>query len=103
MGTRGVVGSCCAESPRIVPVAIMDIDTYLQQNPSGSGGVVRIANIFGFFIEGMGDYDDKTGNITLKPGGKAVVGRLMKFTGYSNGSTKLHETASWSKIIVLVR
>jgi Flp pilus assembly protein TadG len=103
LGTPGVVGSCCAESPRIVPVAIMDVNTYLQQNPTGSGGVVRIVNIFGFFIEGMGDYNENTGAITLKPGGKAVVGRLMKVPGFSNGSTKLHETASWSKIIVLVR
>jgi Flp pilus assembly protein TadG len=102
-GTYGVVDSCCSESPRIVPVAIMDVDTYLSQNPTGSGGVVRIVNIFGFFIEGMGDYDEDTGDITLKPGGKAVVGRLMKFSGFSAGSTKLHETASWSKIIVLVR
>jgi hypothetical protein len=99
----GVVNSAFAESPRIVPVAVFDIDTYLAQNPTGSGGVVRLVNIFGFFIEGMGDFDDKTGEIQLSNGGKAVVGRLMKFAGSGGGSVTLHETASFSKIIVLVR
>jgi hypothetical protein len=99
----GVVGSDFAESPRIVPVAVFDIDNYLAMNPSGSGGVVRIVNIFGFFIEGMGDYNDATGEMELKNGGKAVIGRLMKFSGSGNGSVTLHETASFSKIIVLVR
>lgn len=99
----GVIGSAFAESPRIVPVAVFDIDNYLAMNPTGSGGVVRIVNIFGFFIEGMGDYNDATGEMELKNGGKAVIGRLMKFAGSGNGSVTLHETASFSKIIVLVR
>ena len=102
-GTPGVVDSCCSASPRIVPVAIADIDQYLAQNPTGSGGVVRIVNIFGFFIEGMGDFDDKTGEMEIKKGGKAVIGRLMKFAGSGSGKVTLHNSASYTKIIVLVR
>jgi hypothetical protein len=100
----GVIDSAFAESPRIVPVAIFDIDDYLSKKPKGAGGVARIVNIFGFFIEGMGDFDEKTGAITLKPkGGKAVVGRLMKISGSKGGTVQLSETASFSRIIVLVR
>ena len=102
-GTEGVVDSAFSASPRIVPVAIADVDGYLALNPSGSGGVVRIVNIFGFFIEGMGDYNDKTGDMELKNGGKAVIGRLMKFAGSGSGKINLHNSATYSKIIVLVR
>ena len=33
---------------------------YLSQDPNGSNGVVRLVNIYGFFIEGMGDVDEPT-------------------------------------------
>jgi len=90
-------------SPRVVPVGVMDIDWYLRQDPTGNNGVLRMVNIFGFFIEGMGDFDDKTGNITLKKSGKAVIGRIMKFSGSGSGKVTLNEKSSFAKIIVLVR
>jgi len=102
-GTPGVIDSDFAASPRIVPVTLFDIDKYFAQNPSGSGGVVRAVNLFGFFIEGMGDFDDKTGDITLKNGGKAVIGRIMKFSGSGSGKVTLNNKSSFAKIIVLVR
>jgi Flp pilus assembly protein TadG len=95
--------SCCSTSPRIVPVAIVDVNKFFEQDPSGGGGVVRIVNMFGFFIEGMGDFNKTTGAITLNKNGDAVIGRLMKFSGSGSGKVKLNEAASWSKIIVLVR
>ena len=39
----------------------MDIDDFLSQDPSGANGVLRMVNIYGFFIEGMGDVDETTG------------------------------------------
>lgn len=106
-GTVGVIDSCCSPSPRIVPVAIVDVEHYASQVRAGNNNpqVVRIANIFGFFIEGIGTFDEKTGEISITGKGKedAVVGRLMKFSGSGRGSVNLNETASWSKMIVLVR
>ena len=99
----GVINSAFPESPRIVPVAILDIDKYLAQNPTGSGGVISVVNMFGFFIEGMGDYNDKDGSIEIKNGGKAVIGRLVKISASGRGTTKLHDASAFSKIIVLVR
>jgi Flp pilus assembly protein TadG len=102
-GQPGVVDSCCPASPRIVPVAVFDPQNYLSTNPTGGTGIIRIVNIFGFFIEGMGKYDDKDGSIKLEKNGKHVIGRLMKFSGSGSRNVKLNEKAAWSKIIVLVR
>ena len=91
-------------SPRIVPVGLLDIDTYLSINPSGSGGIVRLVNIFGFFIEGMGDVDPKTGAITVPvKNGKSVIGRLINIPGMYSGSSNINPNASFLQTIILVR
>lgn len=106
-GKGGVAGSCCSPSPRIVPIAVMDIDAYLRADPSGSGGIVKIVNIFGFFIEGMGDYD-RNGNLIfdpsspMNPRNKVLVGRLMTMPGLTAGNT-VSENASFLRTILLVR
>jgi predicted aconitase with swiveling domain len=60
-------------------------------------------NIYGFFIEGMGDVDPDTGAMTLDPSGNAVVGRLMTVPGSSRGSSTLPISASFLRTIILVR
>ena len=52
---------------------MIDIDHFLAADPSGANGVLRIVNIYGFFIEGMGDVDVNTGAMTLNTGGSAVI------------------------------
>jgi Flp pilus assembly protein TadG len=107
-GKGGVVNSDFDPSPRIVPVAVMDIDQYLAPDPSGSGGVVKIVNIFGFFIEGMGDIDS-SGNIIFDPSNplssrnKVVVGRLMTIPGVPISRSPITSTSSFLRTIVLVR
>ena len=54
-------------SPRVVPIGVMDIDSYLSLDPTGDNGVLRMVNIYGFFIEGMGNVDRNTGAITMAP------------------------------------
>jgi predicted aconitase with swiveling domain len=86
----------------------MDIDRYLAVDPSGSGGVVKIVNILGFFIEGMGDVD-RNGNIIFDPNnpmpqnGQAVIGRLMTMPGMALGNGNIDEDASFLMNIILVR
>jgi Flp pilus assembly protein TadG len=108
-GAGGITSSCCTPSPRIVPIAVMDIDQYLASDPSGSGGVLRIVNIFGFFIEGMGDVNPD-GTIDFDPNNpfsnqnKVVVGRIMTIPGLSlAGQTPIAPTASFLQTILLVR
>ncbi len=92
---------CVVTSARIVPIGVMDIDWYLAQNPTGSNGVLKMVNIFGFFIEGMGDVD-KNGNITCcSNGGKNVIGRIMTIP--ASGSSVLDPSASFLRTVLLVR
>jgi Flp pilus assembly protein TadG len=95
-----VQGSCapgvCADglsyvrSPRIVPVALFDIDYFFQGSPSGKTSVT-ITNIMGFFVEGMG------------PGNKDVIGRLVAIPGVTRGGGSVDETASFLRKVLLVR
>ena len=61
MNGSGIVGSTFSpptSSPRVVAIGVMDVDDYLSRNPTGSNGTVRLVNIYGFFIEGMGNVLD---------------------------------------------
>jgi hypothetical protein len=86
----------------------MDIDRYLAMTPTGSVGVIKIVNILGFFIEGLGDVDSN-GNISFDPAnpmpnnGQAVVGRLMTMPGMALGNGNIDEDASFLMNIILVR
>lgn len=90
-------------SPRVVPVGVMDIDWYLSNDPTGNNGVLRMVNIFGFFIEGMGDVDRTTGAITLKPNGQSVIGRVMTIPATNSGNATLPGNASFLVTVRLVR
>lgn len=105
---RGGVDSPLAPSPRIVPVAVMDIDSFLQRDPSGSTGVAKLVNIFGFFIEGLGDIGP-AGEIIfdssdpMNPRNKVVIGRLVTIPGLTSGRSVISEEASFLNTILLVR
>ena len=107
-GGAGGVSSQYTPSPRIVPVAVMDIGQYMASDPTGSGGVLRLVNIFGFFIEGMGDID-RDGNIIFDPNNplrqnaQTVVGRLVALPGRFTGSSTIDEDAAFLRTITLVR
>ena len=90
-------------SPRVVPVGVMDIDWYLRQDPTGNNGVLRMVNIFGFFIEGMGDVDRNTGAITLAANGQSVIGRVMTIPSTAVGNSTLPGNASFLVTVRLVR
>lgn len=92
-----------ASSPRVVPVGVMDIDWYLSQDPTGNNGVLRMVNIFGFFIEGMGNVDRDTGAITLAANGQSVIGRIMTLPATASGNSTLPGNASFLVTVRLVR
>lgn len=86
-GNQRITGSCapgCAPiSPRVVPITVFDIDEFqwrreggdwssawqtYPSNPCPAGGkCVRVANILGFFVEGMSG-GDVVGYLTSYPG-----------------------------------
>lgn len=91
-------------SPRVVPIGVMDIDWYLQRDPTGNNGVMRMVNIYGFFIEGMGDVDRTTGAISLSPSGQSVIGRIVSLPSMATGGqSTLPQNASFLRTIILVR
>jgi len=100
----GVVGSAfspATSSPRVVPIGVIDINHFLAQDPNGSNGVLKMVNIYGFFVEGMGDIDETTGAMTLRAAGKAVIGRIMTIP--ATGSSSLNNSATFMRSIILVR
>jgi len=100
----GVVGSAfspATSSPRVVPIGVIDINHFLAQDPSGSNGVLKMVNIYGFFVEGMGDINETTGAMTLRAAGKAVIGRIMTIP--ATGSSSLNNSATFMRSIILVR
>jgi hypothetical protein len=92
-----------ASSPRVVPIGVMDIDWYLSQDPTGNNGVLRMVNIFGFFVEGMGNVNQTTGAITLAANGQSVIGRVMTLPAMSAGQSSLPGNASFLVTVRLVR
>jgi hypothetical protein len=103
---QGIVGSSFSpptKSPRVVPIGVMDIDDYLSKDPSGaSSAVVRLVNIYGFFIEGMGNVN-ADGTMTLNPGGKAVIGRLITLPSIGTSTSPVTASASFLRTVILVR
>lgn len=105
-GASGIQNSAFdppTSSPRVVPIGVLDVDNFLFQDPGGANGVLRLVNILGFFVEGMGDVDPNTGAITLNKNGGAVIGRLMTIPGSAKGSSTLPASATYLKTIILVR
>jgi len=105
-GSSGIVGSTFSPptlSPRVVAIGMMDVADYFSRNPTGSNGTVRLVNIYGFFIEGMGEVDPVTGAMSLDPGGKSVIGRLVRLPATGTGSSPIAAAASFLVKIILVR
>ena len=101
----GIVGSTfspATSSPRVVPVGVIDINFFMSQDPNGANGVLKLVNIFGFFIEGMGEVN-ADGSITLANNGKAVVGRIMTIPSLGGGVSNLPTASAFLRQVILVR
>jgi hypothetical protein len=101
----GIVGSSFSpstSSPRVVPIGLIDINDFLAQDPNGANGVLKIVNIYGFFIEGMGVVN-ADGSMTLQNGGKAVIGRIMTVPSIGGGVSSLPASSSFLRKVILVR
>jgi hypothetical protein len=102
----GIINSAFSpgtSSPRVVPIGVMDIDSYLAADPTGSNGIVRLVNIYGFFIEGMGDVQPNGTVTCCSSGGRAVVGRIMTIPSMGVGSSTLPVQSSFLRQVILVR
>jgi hypothetical protein len=112
----GVVDSSGAAdmgSPRIRPIAIIDINHYINEGCSGTTCIAKVANIIGFFVEGMcndvaarGGLDQGGQGIAACPNpNKDVVGRIVTLPGTfaTTGAGTVDNSASFVKVVQLVR
>jgi hypothetical protein len=103
-GLGGIEGGQGWGSPRIRPIVVLDINHYLAQGCSGTTCIGKVANIIGFFVEGM------CKNVTLEDGvvcedpNKDVVGRIVKLPStFFGGAGEVEESAAFLQIVRLVR
>jgi hypothetical protein len=86
-----VMDSAHAVSPRIVPVALVSIDDYIQANNTGKSTITLI-NMIGVFIDGFRESDNK------------VVVHVVPMPGeFVNGAGTVSAGSSFLKYISLVR
>jgi hypothetical protein len=111
--TKKIENSCapgvCADgnyytlSPRVVPVPLANMDTYLSANPSGSGGSVTITNIFGFFIITPDQAADLGFDVGNGNTGDVVYGAMITIPGLTKSTSNVDETAAFLRTVILVR
>jgi len=100
-------GRYYAESPRIVPVSLFDLDAYLNAGYTGSNGYARITNIFGFFVMSRADGVAMAAAKGLDTSGGTsngkVYGIMVSAPGLTAGTSTIPPTSSFLLTIVLVR
>ena len=91
-------------SPRIRGMVVLDINHYVASGCTGGTCVGKVANIIGFFVEGI------CKNVALDPGlgcddpNKDIVGRIVTLPSqYVAGTGEVEDDASFIKVVRLVR
>jgi hypothetical protein len=115
-GTQRVINSCApgvcadgryyAESPRIVPVVLFDLDRYFSRGYTGANGYVQVTNVFGFFVMSRAQGEGIAASYGLDTSGNAngkVYGIMMTAPGLTSGTSTIPPTSSFLQTIVLVR
>jgi hypothetical protein len=97
-------GALDMSTPRIRPIVVIDIANYMAQGCSGTTCIGKVANIIGFFVEGMcKDVTLDNGMVCPNPT-KDVVGRIVTLPGsFATGVGTTDDSASFIKVIKLVR
>jgi hypothetical protein len=103
-------GAVSMSTPRIRPIAIIDINNYISQGCSGTTCIAKVANIIGFFVEGMcndvaaAGRLDPTNNTACTDPNKDVVGRIVKLPGsFASGVGTVEDSAAFIQVVRLVR
>jgi Flp pilus assembly protein TadG len=103
-GNGAVTGGQGMATPRIRGMVVLDINHYVASGCTGGTCVGKVANIIGFFLEGI------CNTVTLDPGlacddpNKDIVGRIVTLPAqYVAGTGEVEDDASFIKVIRLVR
>ena len=103
-GKGAVTGGKGMSSPRIRGIVVLDINHYVASGCSGGTCVGKVANIIGFFLEGI------CNTVALDPGlacdqpNKDIVGRIVTVPGQDVvGTGGVESNASFLKVVRLVQ
>jgi hypothetical protein len=86
--TKKVEGSCCALSPRVVPIALYNPDVYADGQQNGRTEI-QVSNIVGFFVDSLNGND--------------VIGYLTVYPGQGRANVELPNESAFLRSIVLTR
>ena len=103
-GTGAVTGGQGMASPRIRGMVVFDINHYIASGCTGGTCVGKVANIIGFFLEGICNTVTLDTGLTCDDPNKDVVGRIVTLPAqHVAGTGEVEENASFIKVIRLVR
>ncbi len=102
--TGAVTGGGGMASPRVRPIVIIDINNYINRGCSGTTCIAKVANIIGFFVEGMCKDVTLDSGMACDDPNKDVVGRIVTLPGsFAAGTGTVDESAAFVKVVRLVR
>lgn len=107
-GSGAVVGGGGMASPRLRPIAIIDINNYINRGCSGTTCVGKVANIIGFFVEGMCNDVMAQNRLasynSCDDPNRDVVGRIVTLPGtFASGIGTVDPSAAFIEVVRLVR
>jgi Putative Flp pilus-assembly TadE/G-like len=103
-GTGAVTGGQGMGSPRIRGMVVLDINHYDASGCTGGTCVGKVANIIGFFVEGVCKAVTLDAGLTCDDPNKDIVGRIVSLPAqYVAGTGDVEEDASFIKVVRLVR
>ena len=86
--TSSCPGANPSWTPRMVALAVFDVDAYLAGKAAGKS-LLKVVNILGFFVDRMD--------------GNNVIGYLTHYPALATGAGPIDPAASFTKAVVLVR
>jgi len=87
-----------------VPLALFDPEAYVSGGFNGNGGMARVINLLGFFVEGMCDGVYATPPVWCGAHpDQVVVGRLMPYPGQASSASGSAGPNTFLKITRLIR
>ena len=103
-GTGAVTGGQGMSSPRIRGMVVLDINHYDASGCTGGTCVGKVANIIGFFVEGICNTVTLDAGVTCDDPSKDIVGRIVTLPAqYAAGTGDVEESAAFIQVYRLVR
>jgi hypothetical protein len=103
-GTGAVTGGQGMASPRIRGMVVLDIDHYAASGCTGDTCVGKVANIIGFFVEGICNTVTLDTGLSCDDPSKDVVGRIVTLPAqHAAGTGDVVINASFIHVVRLVR